>query len=274
MKLAYTALSPFCRKVRMAMEYKEIPFSIVPGDHVSEVPAFNPRAEVPVLIDGPLVVCNSPDILAYVDRKFARLPLYPADAAAYAQVRQWERLSDTAFDAIFTVVGNWKFAELPPMPPGLMDAARRDIAVLYDQLEEQLRTGPCVCGDISAADFALYPQVASGAVLDLPLNRERHAATLAWLRRMRNRPEGQTDLAAAREWWANRDKQTVDTQRVNWGTFRLEWLLASGGTEFFADQVRRDKVLWSVGANSNARNNPLFSRHDIRQRERRAEQEL
>ena len=88
LKLAYTALSPFCRKVRMAMEYKGIEFSIVPGDHITEVPAFNPRAEVPVLIDGLIVVCNSPDVLAYVDRKFARLPLYPADAAAYAQVRQ------------------------------------------------------------------------------------------------------------------------------------------------------------------------------------------
>ena len=38
--------------------------------------------------------------------------------------------------------------------------------------------------------------------------------------------------------------------------FRLEWLLANGGVEFFADQVRQDKVLWSVGPDNNARNNP------------------
>ena len=256
LQLAYSALSPFSRKVRMAMEHKEIAFRIVSADHVTEVPAFNPRAEIPVLIDGTIVVCNSPDILAYLDRKYAQRPLYPADAAAYAQVRQWERLADTAFDAIFTVIGNWKFAELPAMPAGLMDAARRDIVVLYDQLERQLASGPYVCGEISAADFALYPQVASGVALELPLDRERHPAARAWLRRMRERPEGQTDLAAARDWWANRDQQTVDTKRVNWGTFRLEWLLASGGTEFFAGQVREGKVLWSVGANSNARNNP------------------
>jgi glutathione S-transferase len=256
LQLAYTALSPFCRKVRMAIEYKGIEFGIVPGDHVSEVPAFNPRAEVPVLIDGALVVCNSPDILAYLDRKFPQRPLYPLEAAAYARVREWERLADTAFDAIFTVIGNWKFAELPPMPPGLMEAARRDIAPLYERLEEQLGEGPYLCGEISAADFALYPQVASGAVLGLPLDPGRHPAARGWLRRMRERPEGQTDLAAARAWWANRDKQTVDTKRVNWGTYRLEWLLASGGTEFFAEQVRQDKVLWSVGARSNARNNP------------------
>jgi hypothetical protein len=33
-------------------------------------------------------------------------------------------------------------------------------------------------------------------------------------------------------------------------------LLANGGVEFFAEQVRQDKVLWSVGPNNNARNNP------------------
>jgi hypothetical protein len=36
----------------------------------------------------------------------------------------------------------------------------------------------------------------------------------------------------------------------------LEWLLANGGVEFFAEQVHRDKVLWSVGPNNNARNSP------------------
>jgi glutathione S-transferase len=234
LKLAYTALSPYCRKVRMAMEYKGPDFEIVAGDHVTEVPAFNPRAEVPVLIDDDTVVCNSPDILAYLDRRFPDRPLYPSDARAYARVREWERFADTQLDPIMTVIGNWKFANLPPMPAGLQEAARHDVA----------------------ADFALYPQVVSGAVLGLPMSAQRHAKTRAWLRRMRDRPEGQSDLAAARDWWANRDKQTVDTERINWGTFRLEWLLASGGVEFFADQVRQGKVLWSVGPNSHARHNP------------------
>ncbi len=256
LKLAYTALSPYCRKVRMAMEHKGLDFEIVTGDHVTEVPAFNPRAEVPVLIDGDTVVCNSPDILAYLDRKFPDRPLYPSDARAYARVREWERFADTQLDPIMTVIGNWKFANLPPMPAGLQEAARHDVGQLYDQLEAQLGDNAFVCGEISAADFALYPQVVSGAVLGLPMSAQRHAKTRAWLRRMRDRPEGQSDLAAARAWWANRDKQTVDTERVNWGTFRLEWLLASGGVEFFADQVRKDKVLWSVGPNSHARHNP------------------
>lgn len=256
MKLAYTALSPYCRKVRMAMDYKQLNCEVVNADHVTEVPAFNPRAEVPVLIDGDVVVCNSPDILAYLDRKFPHPALYPTEARAYAQVREWERFADTQVDPIMTVIGNWKFAELPPMPEGLLGAARRDLLPLYDRLEAQLVTREFICGEISAADFALYPQVGSGAALGLTLDRSKHRSVFAWLRRMRDRPEGQRDLAAAREWWSNRSQKTVDTERVNWGTFRLEWLLASGGLDFFVEQVRQNKVLWSVGPDNNARNNP------------------
>lgn len=257
LKLGYTALSPFCRKVRMAMEYKGVAFEIVSADHVAEAPGFNMRAEVPVLVDGDIVVCNSPDILAYVDRKFPDRPLYPTDARAYAAVREWERYADTHVDAIMTVIGNWAFAKLPPMPEGLLDAARRDIGVVYDRLQRQLAGREYVCGAISAADFALYPQVLSGAVLGLPMNADRHGGVRAWMKRMRARREGQTDLAAARDWWANRDKSTADVDRVNWGTFRLEWLLANGQSDWFAEQVRQDKVLWSVGPNNNAKNSPL-----------------
>jgi len=165
-------------------------------------------------------------------------------------------VADTQVDPIMTVIGNRKFADLPPMPDGLLAAARRDLLPPYDRVEEQLAAREYLCGNVSAADFALYPQIGSGAALDLPLDRSRHRAVFGWLRRMRDRPEGQTDLAAAREWWTNREQKTTDTERVNWGMFRLEWLLANGGVEFFADQVRRGKVLWSVGPKNDARNNP------------------
>jgi glutathione S-transferase len=207
MQLAYTALSPYCRKVRMAMQYKGLDFEIVTADHVNEVPAFNPRAEVPVLIDGDVVVCNSPDILGYIDREFPERPLYPAAAREYAEVREWERFADTQVDPIMTVIGNWKFAELPAMPDGLLGAARRDLLPMYDRIEARLANREYLCGEISAADFALYPQVGSGAALGLTLDRTRHRTVYSWLRRMRDRPEGQSDLAAAREWWANREQR-------------------------------------------------------------------
>jgi glutathione S-transferase len=254
LSLCYTALSPFSRKVRMAMEYKGLAFALIQTDNLTKLPAWNPRAEVPLLIDDETIVCNSPDILAYLDRRFPDRPLYPARARDYAEVREWERLADTFIDAIVTVIGNWRFAELPPMPAGLMAAARRDIGIVYDRLQSRLASRPYICGEISAADYAVYPHIASGAALDLKFDPGRHADVLRWLKAMRARPEGQSDLAAVRDWWANRDQRDVDAQRVNWGTYRLEWLLANGQADWFADQVRRDKVLWSVGPKNNALN--------------------
>lgn len=252
----YTALSPFCRKVRMGMEFKKLQFELSPGDNPRSTIAWNPRAEVPILIDGDRTVHNSPDIFAYLDRKFPTPPLYPVEASLFAEVRQWERFADSHVGAIMTTVANWRFADLPPMPSGLVEAAQRDAAAVYDRLQEQLGNRQFVCGDISAADFALYPHISAGAALSMPCDPGRHPSVIAWLKRMRARAEGQSDMEATRQWWANKDNNDADTDRVNWGTFRLEWLLANGGTDWFAEQVRQDKVLWSSGPKNNAYANP------------------
>ncbi|MBP6645078.1 MAG: glutathione S-transferase family protein [Burkholderiaceae bacterium] len=255
--LCYSPLSPFCRKVRMAMEFKGLPFSLVDTDRLEDLPAWNPRAEVPILIHGETVVCNSADILAYLDRLSPQAALYPSDAAKFADVRTWERIADTQLDAIVTTIGNWHFADLPPMPDGLMQAAKRDLNTLYDRLQERLSDHEYLCGNISAADFAAYPHVASGAALGLKFDAQRHPDIQRWLKVMRSRPEGASDAQAAKDWWANKDSKSVDTERINWGTFRLEWLLANGHTDWFAEQVRLAKVLWSCGPNSNALNSPI-----------------
>lgn len=257
LSLCYSALSPFCRKVRMAMDYKQLAFALVETDQLENVSAWNPRAELPILIHGETVVCNSADILGYLDRCYPNFPLYPSDPRRYADVRRWERTADTQLDAIVTVIGNWQFADLPPMPAGLMEAARRDIGVIYDQQQRKLAGSEFICGEVSAADFATYPHIASGAVVGLEFDAQRHPDVRRWLRAMRTRLEGQIDIAAAREWWAQRATSAVDTERINWGTFRLEWLLANGHVDWFAGQVKQNKVLWSTGPRNNALNSPI-----------------
>ncbi len=87
------------------------------------------------MIDGDLTVVNSSDILGYLDRKHDDLALYPRDAVSYAQVRRWEREADTVIDAIVTDVAIFKWADIPPAPEGLLEAARRDLTPIYDELE-------------------------------------------------------------------------------------------------------------------------------------------
>lgn len=125
MLLCYSALSPFCRKVSMILDWKGIAHEVFDSCDVAKYPGYNPRAEIPILIDDGLTVVNSADILGYLDRKHHELALYPRDARTYAEVRRWEREADTVIDAIVTDVAIFKWADIPPPPAGLLDAARR-----------------------------------------------------------------------------------------------------------------------------------------------------
>jgi hypothetical protein len=74
------AFSPFSRKVQLVLEYKGIDYEMVDGlsranhDRLAEV---NQRLEVPAINHDGLIVVNSADIVAYLERVFPDRPLYP-----------------------------------------------------------------------------------------------------------------------------------------------------------------------------------------------------
>ncbi len=258
MLLCYSALSPFCRKVRMALEHKGLAFELFDSGDIKKYPAWNARAEVPMLVHDDLTVSNSADILAYLERAFPDAPsIYPDAARAYAQARAWEREADTYVDAIVTDCGIWPWSQIGAAPEGLIEAGKRDLAVVYDRLEAQLNGRDFIMGGaLSVADFALYPHLSSAGALGLGADRERHRNVIDWLRRVRRTEPGTSDREAVLAWWNARDESDVETDRINWGTHRLEWLLANGHVDWFAEQVREGKVIWSVGPASNAKNSP------------------
>jgi glutathione S-transferase len=255
--LCYTALSPFCRKVRMVMDWKGLDHELVDSCDIAKYPAYNPRAEIPILVDGSTTVVNSADIHGYLDRKFPDREIYPRDVATYALVRRWELEADTLVDAIVTDVGIYKWADIPPGPVGLVEAARRDLSAVFDRLETELLGQDFVAGALSVADFALYVHISSAQLLQIGTDESRHPNVMAWLQRMIATDQVQKDSAARMQWWATRDQHGLDTHRINWGTHRLEWFLASGFVDHFVEEVKGDRVLWSVGPNSNAKHSPL-----------------
>ncbi len=261
MMLCYTALSPFCRKVRMVMDWKGVQYELFDSCDIAKYPAYNPRGEIPMLIDGPITVLNSADIHGYLDRKFPDHEIYPRDAETHALVREWEREADTLIDAIVTDVGIYKWADIPPGPATLIDAARRDLEVVYDRLEAILSGREFIAGALSIADFAVYVHLSSAQLLQIGTNESRHPSIIAWLQRMMATEQVQRDTEARMQWWATRDQHGLDTHKINWGTHRLEWFLANGLIDHFVGEVKGDRVLWSVGPNSNALHSPLAPQH-------------
>ena len=192
-KLYDSAFSPFARKVRMVLDHKGLDYETVDGllkSNHDALKVVNGRIEVPALVDGDIVVVNSPDIVAYLDHRYPQMPVYPEVPAARVHARAWERLSDTFVDPIFVDVSYWKWAERPDqMPQGLLDAARADLRKVYDAIEKELADREFVSGTLSVADIALFPHLASAKAMEVEFSAEAYPQLARWFKRMRALPD-------------------------------------------------------------------------------------
>ena len=201
-KLYDSAFSPFARKVRMALEYKSLNYEAVDGllkPNHQALKAVNGRIEVPALIDGDVVVVNSPDIVAYLDNRYPINSVYPDEPAASVHARAWERVADTFVDPILVNISYWKWAERPDkMPEGLLEAARADLQLVNGALDKELAHRQFVSGPLSVADIALFPHLASVKALEVEFSAQQHPNLGRWIKQMRALPICAADLKRAR----------------------------------------------------------------------------
>ena len=95
MKLYDLELSGNCYKVRLFCALLDLPLTLEPvdtrnGEH--KQPAFlalNPLGQIPVLVDGEVVLRDSQAILVYLARKTERSDWLPLEAGPLATVMQW-----------------------------------------------------------------------------------------------------------------------------------------------------------------------------------------
>lgn len=242
--------SPFTRKVRMVLGYKEVPFESVDALATSErarLAALNPRAEVPVLVAGELVVENSAEIVAYLEDRFPEPALLPSSPELRAKARRWQRIADTVLDAIIHDVSLWLWPthrRTDAPPAGLVEAGRRDLERVLAQLEESLAGADFACGGLSIADLALFPHVSSLKLLGVTL--DRFPGVLRWSRTLRALPVVQADLEhvkrSAVEKFAS-GRSPYESERVVWRGDRIEWLLANGYWEWFQSELAADRAV-------------------------------
>jgi len=242
--------SPFARKVRMVLQFKGVAYESVDAlaraEH-ARLAAVNPRAEVPVLVDGDVTVASSAEIAAYLEDRFPAPPLLPASPALRARARTWQRIADTAFDAIIHDVSLWTWPthrRQDPPPEGLLDAGRRDLAALLAQLETALGAADFVCGEPSIADFALFPHVSSLKLLGVAL--DPFERVLRWSRAMRALPVVRADLEhvkrSAIEKFAP-GASPYEATKIVWRGDRIEWLVAHGFQGWFQAELAAGRAV-------------------------------
>ena len=95
MKLYDLVLSGNCYKVRLFAALAQVPLDIEPVDFLAgahkRAPLIdlNPWGEIPILVDGEVVLRDSQAILVYLAQKYAAPQWLPRDAAGLAAVVQW-----------------------------------------------------------------------------------------------------------------------------------------------------------------------------------------
>lgn len=166
----YGSGSPFAWRVWLALEYKQLPYtlhviSFAAGEHRTPAyAAINPRKQVPAIVHDGFALFESLPILEYLDEAFAETPrIYPSAVRDRAICRRLVREIDNHAYAATRMIADELWAK--PDPAGWRaEALERGRARVRDEwayFANEMR-GDWLLGDApTAADFTLYPVIAT-----------------------------------------------------------------------------------------------------------------
>lgn len=230
LELYHHGSSACAAKVRFALEEKRLPWSghvvdIFRGEQFApEFLALNPRAVVPVLVHGDLVIPESTVICEYLEDAFQEHPIYPQTPGEKAQVRLWTKAVDEelhpACSAITYIVSHrhtllrngvgsfddflkggasegmqarqlkWSWIQQGIQAPGAAEKIRLYDSYLH-RMNAALARSRWLAGDgFSMADIAMAPYVNRIAALAMEgmWSNGRLPQVESWFARVRERP--------------------------------------------------------------------------------------
>lgn len=160
--------SPFVWRVWLALEHKALPYetkllAFAAGDlQEPEFLRLNPRRKVPVIVDNGFILYESSAIVEYLDEEYPNSgqPLFPGPPRERAIVRRLSLEADQYFNAALRQLTS----QVLMKPEADWDAnavqrGRAAVGVELARFEREMR-GDFLVGELSAADFTLYPFIA------------------------------------------------------------------------------------------------------------------
>jgi len=164
----YASGSPFAWRAWLALEYKSLPYdlksmSFSEGDlKTPEYLKINPRGKVPSIVDDGFSLYESAAILEYLDDQHPDngSPLFPGSSKNRAHIRRLINEADHYLDQanrkillqiLFTPKENWDGKQIV--------SGRQAVAAELSNFENMF-VGDYFAGELSAADFTIYPMVA------------------------------------------------------------------------------------------------------------------
>jgi glutathione S-transferase len=197
MKLYYSPLSMFSAKVRIALYDKGIAHETqlvgwTPATgwiKPDELPRLNPKSQIPVLIDGDEVIYDSTIIQEYLEERFPKPALLPADLAQRARCRMLEDLGDTLIAPNLGVLVREVFLKPDPTTRDRAAVAKvkEELTRQYQRLDRELGRRDFLCGEFTVADISCFSPMNIASLMEgAPPPECPNLA--AWTERMRKRP--------------------------------------------------------------------------------------
>ena len=157
------ALSPFVRKVRVALAEKSIPYehvSVLPFGQTDEYRKKSPLGKIPCYEDGNYVLPDSSAIIAYLERTHPQPALYPSDPEEYGRALWYEEYADTKLADILTTVFFQRFVQknfFKQEPDEAIIAEKlKEAESLFDYLAGEIGDREVMVGThFSTADIAI-----------------------------------------------------------------------------------------------------------------------
>ena len=198
LKLIGSGLSPFARKVRVALIEKGLDY-----EHDPVIPQMNPPAgfekisplgKIPVLQDGDFAVPDSSVILSYLEHRYPDPPLLPIAPGPRARVLWFEEYGDskvslTLAGVFFERVVKPAIFKQETNQAVIDQALKQELPKIFDYLTQCLGEDEfMVGGAFSIADIALTSSFVNFAIAGERLDTERWPRIAAYVERVHSIP--------------------------------------------------------------------------------------
>lgn len=199
-----TSLSPFVRKVLVALAEKGVDFEHRPLRFHDPDPSFQAASalgKIPAIEDDGYHLADSTAILHYIERKHPSPALMPSDAKAYGRAVWFDKFTDTELlpKVIKPFVHRFVMPNLMGKPGDeavVTKALTEEMPPLFDYLEGEI-DGPYLVGDaFGLADIAVTTSFHNLRIAGESVDAGRWPKLAAYISATLERPSFMTAIAA------------------------------------------------------------------------------
>ena len=196
--------SPFVRKVFVALDFKDIPYEIVPtmpfsGDQ--EYRKINPLGKVPTLVDDDLTLGDSKVICRYLEKAYPEPALYPQGIKELAMADWYEDLCGGPVAEMAAGIFFQRFMrpfafKQDPDEELVSNIIDKKLPPMLDYLEGQVPADGWVFGDFSMADLSIVSPFINAGYAGYEVDPERWPSVAGLIARVKEQAQVKAVLEA------------------------------------------------------------------------------